>query len=368
MDGLYVHVPFCARKCRYCDFTSLVAPEATHAAFVRRLAEEARAVAPHVRGGFQTIFIGGGTPSVLSAALWRDLLCALRETFDLSSLVEFTVEANPESVRDDLLEALTEGGVNRLSLGAQTFDAALLDTLGRAHTPTQTVAAVRAARRAGFANLNLDLIFALPGQTPKRWRADLDRALALGPEHLSCYALSWPAGTPLARMREEGSLAPCAEDTEAAMFEATMDAFAAAGFEHYEVSNFARPGFRCRHNLIYWTGGTWLALGPGAAGHADGLRWQNAPDLEAYLRSAGGAPLAEVERLDAETRARETIMLGLRLLEGLPLAALAPLLTDARRAAVTRHVRGGRLRVAAGRLRLTRRGLLVADSILEDLL
>ena len=366
--GIYVHVPFCARKCGYCDFYSVVADRRVHAAFTERLIEEVRACGAEVQRPVRTVFVGGGTPTILGADLWRGILAALGDAFDLSKLEEFTVEANPETVAAPLLETLAAGGVNRLSIGAQSFHGRHLLTLERRHEPGNVVRAVGLARRAGIENISLDLIFGIPGETLAEWDADLDSALSLDPSHLSGYGLTCEPETPISRRVASGALRPVGEGTEAAMYERAIERLTAAGFEHYEISNFARPGRRCLHNMLYWTGENVLALGPGAAGHVDGMRWKNAPDLAAYLRSSGGAPVSEVEKLDPYRSLGERLMLGLRLLEGAPLEWIDAALDPGRRRVVDGLVAEGLLERTATHLRLTRRGLLLADSVVIELL
>ncbi|MDP6107049.1 MAG: radical SAM family heme chaperone HemW [Candidatus Brocadiia bacterium] len=366
--GIYVHVPFCARKCGYCDFYSVVADPSVRAAFADRLIEEARACGAEVADPVRTVFVGGGTPTILGADLWRRIIAALGDAFDLSKLEEFTVETNPETVAPPLLETLAAGSVNRINIGAQSFHSRHLITLERRHEPEHVARAVGLARRAGVENISLDLIFGIPGETPAEWNADLDSALSLSPSHVSCYGLTYEPETPISRRVASGAARPLGEGTEAAMHECAIERLKAAGFEHYEISNFARPGRRCIHNMLYWTSENVLALGPGAAGHVDGMRWKNAPDLAAYLRSSGGAPVSEVERLDPDRSLGERLMLGLRLIEGAPLEWIDAALDPGRRRIVEGLVAEGLLECTATHLRLTRRGLLVADGVVIELL
>ncbi len=379
VDGLYIHVPFCFHKCLYCDFYSIVDSHDRQAAFVRRLIDEMHAWARLGPSPLRTIFIGGGTPTLLPVDRWANLLAALAEAFDLAALEEFTVEANPETVTGDLLATLTGGGVNRLSLGAQSFNPAHLRTLERRHAPDRVAKAVVLSRAAGIANVNLDLIYAIPNQTLSEWRDDLDTALAMGPTHLSCYALTYEPHTPLTIKAERGEVRRADENLEAAMFELTLDHLTEAGFEHYEVSNFARrcdlkssisnhPSHRCRHNLLYWRNANWLALGPGASGHLNGLRWKNAARLDDYLASAGGAPLADVEQLDERASIGEQLMMRLRLVDGVALGWIHESLDRERLETVERLVEQGLLERTATALRLTRRGLIVADAVVGELL
>lgn len=368
VEGIYIHVPFCFHKCHYCDFYSVVASPAQREAFVRRLIEEITAAGRFAHNPIRTVFIGGGTPTLLGPNLWQPIFAALHEAFDCSELMEFTSEANPETVDAPLADALVRGGVNRLSIGAQSFDPRHLKTLERWHQPARVAESVRLARSAGIDNIGLDLMFAIPGQSTEDWLSDLDRALSLEPTHLSCYALTYEPNTPLTDKLSRNLLTRCDEALEAAMYEHAIERLDAAGFEHYEISNFALPGRRCAHNMLCWTNGDWLAFGPSAAAHIGGLRWKNADDLDRYLAGSGGAPIEYVERLDTDAALGEALMLRLRLIEGAELAWLEPRLDARRRDVIRRQVQEGYLERTATHLRLTRRGLLVADTIMRELL
>jgi oxygen-independent coproporphyrinogen-3 oxidase len=374
--GLYAHIPFCRHKCHYCDFYSLVDSRDRQPAFAARLIDEISASAPWLTRPVETVFVGGGTPTLLAPALWTGILAALadqvRTRAPADAPVEFTVEANPETVTDRLLEVLVGGGVNRLSLGAQSFHPRLLESLQRRHVPEAVGRSVARARAAGIDDVSLDLIFAIPGQSLDEWVADLDSALALAPDHLSCYGLTYEPGTPLTARLRRGAVVRVEQDLEADMYEAAMDRLGAAGFEHYEISNWARPGRRCRHNLLYWENEPWWPLGPSAAGHLGGWRWSNASRLDAYLARGPLPPITGAERLDGDGRGGEALMMGLRLVEGMPRHRVDQLLAagprGAQRAeAVDRHVEAGLLQRTGDRLRLTRRGLLLADTVLSDL-
>jgi len=349
-------------------------------AFVQRLERELTALAPNAEP-LETIFVGGGTPSLLRPALWARLLGHLSRTFDLSKLQsdrgEFTVECNPETVTDALMDVLRAGGVNRVSMGAQSFNPAHLKTLERWHDPANVGPALAAARRAGIGRISLDLIFAIPGETLSDWEVDLQTALSLSPSHLSCYALTFEKGTAMEARRTRGEVVPVDEDLEADMFECTGTHLAHAGLQRYEVSNFARAGEECRHNLAYWRQHNWLAAGPSASGHLSGWRWKNSPRLDDYLDGdeAGFSPVIDVEAPDARRGLTERIMTGLRLREGLPAADMlerAVVLGDdaaARLAsAASTSVSRGLLSDDAGWWRLTDRGLLVANSVIIDLI
>ncbi len=371
--GLYVHVPFCVHKCHYCDFYSLVDTRDRQAAFTARLIAEIRASTRWLTRPLETIFVGGGTPTLLADGHWTDLLAALRACVPLGSAPEFTVEANPETVTSSLLDVLAAGGVNRLSIGAQSFHPQRLETLERRHDPANVRRSVRLARSAGIDDVNIDLIFGIPGETLDEWRADLEAALALDPSHLSCYGLMYEPGTPLAAKLRAGRIRRVGQDLEAAMYESAMDTLQRAGFEHYEISNWARPGRRCRHNLLYWSNASWWPLGPSASGHVGGVRWKNIARLADYLEVGSLPPVVDVERLDDDGRVGEMLMLGLRLIDGIEQEHVDDLLASGHRghdrdAAVRRHLASGLLERCDGRLKLTRHGLLLADTVLADLI
>lgn len=377
--GAYLHVPFCRHKCHYCDFYSLVEREGEdrQEAFVARLEEELRSVSERLEPGaveIETVFIGGGTPTLLRVPLLRRMLEAVRRWLPLAApeRLEWTVEANPETVDDEVAATLVAGGVNRVSLGAQSFTPRLLRALEREHRIESVGTALAALRRAGISNLNLDLIFAVPGSTLEDWRHDLEAALALGPTHLSAYGLTYEANTPLAVRRDRGEVEPIEEDLEAAMYEAACARLRATGYERYEISNWSRPGLACRHNLLYWRNASWLAFGPSASGHLAGLRFKVVPRLGEWLESAGPPALAEWEQLDASGTFGEELMLGLRLVEGVESGWLADRLArhdedGSRERAIDAAIADGRLEEVAGRVRLTPRGTLLANTVLEEL-
>ena len=363
MQALYVHVPFCLHKCHYCDFYSIARePERDAEVFERftqGLRRELESTAERWRLRPRTIFAGGGTPTLLPPAAWASLLSTMRSLGLLESVEEFTVEANPETVTQELAATLAAGGVNRVSLGCQSFDPALLQALERWHDPASVPVAIDRLRAAGITNLNLDLIFAIPGQTLAQWRDDLERVLDLGPTHVSCYGLTYEPNTPMGVQHRLGRITATEETVERQMYEHAMDRLDAAGFEHYEVSAWARPDRRCRHNLNYWHNGDWLGVGPGAASHVAGRRWKNQPHLGKYLAGVPDPPRVEVETLTDEQRRTERVMLGLRTSDGVPRAwcdehELPPLLA------------AGLLEPHADRrIRLTRRGYCVADAVIE---
>lgn len=375
---LYVHLPFCARKCRYCDFPSWPGMERLMPRYVDALLAEAASRGP---AAVETVFFGGGTPSLLSAALLDRLIAGLRSVFDFARDVEFTVEANPGTLTPAWLDAAVRGGVNRLSMGVQALQPELLRTLGRIHTFEQARLSVEAARLAGIRSLNLDLMFGLPGQTPVMWRKTLDAALALSPEHLSCYGLIPEEGTPLKADLDAGRLALPDEDDDRRMYDDALTTLAAHGFEHYEISNFALPGYACRHNLGYWRQTPYLGLGASAASclptaeqSAAYVRESNPRELEAYLSMVEERrwPLRQRELISREDARFETMMLGLRTMEGVSEAdfqRMHGISLDACYGEALRDLEvRGLIERRDGFCRLTRRGMDVQNAVLVELM
>ncbi len=371
--ALYIHVPFCRARCGYCDFFSVAGATAhTVKRLVDALIAELAVRRPAMPEGPGTVFVGGGTPTVLpDAELARLLQTAV---FGDCPPSEITVEANPESVQAGKCETLVGCRVNRLSIGAQTFDANELRILQRLHDAPAIEKAVHRARRAGIDNLSLDLMFGIPGQTSRTWAMSLQRAVDLGVDHLSCYGLTYEPGTRLWEALQAGRVVPCDEELEADLYLQAIDTLATAGYEHYEISNFARPGRSCRHNLAYWRNETSIGIGPSAAGYVGGRRYRNVADLDAYLdRMEQAASVEETgERLSGVELAGELIMLGLRMREGLDVSVVhARSGVDVQTvcaAALADLERRSLLRIRGDRLLLTRHGLLVADTIIADLM
>ncbi|MEP0845631.1 MAG: radical SAM family heme chaperone HemW [Phycisphaerae bacterium] len=370
--SIYAHVPFCHTVCGYCDFYSIVYDRDAVHPLVDALCAELRAYADRLDTCAETLFVGGGTPTTLPPGELGRLLAALHDLTEPAAELEFTVEANPATVSERTAEALRSNGVNRISLGAQSFDSSELRVLERIHRPEQVQQTVQIARRAGIAQVNLDLIFAVPGQSLESWLANLRRAVDLGPDHLSCYALTYEEGTPLFDQLRAGQVRRADEALEAEMYEATIDTLAAAGFSQYEISNFARPGCECRHNLTYWHNRPYLGVGPSASGFVDNVRYKNVPDAAQYAAvvRVGRSPRVFEERRSLDQQARETAMLELRLRSGLDRAAFRERYgRDALeffREAVETHRADGLLEVDEGRIALTRAGLLVADTVIAD--
>jgi len=318
--GLYVHIPFCRKKCAYCDFCSYSGLEALIPAYVDALIQETQLRAAAWQGTrFDSLYLGGGTPSLLAPEQVDRLLRAIRQRLDLDLRAEITIEANPGTVGREQLAALCQAGINRLSLGFQSLQAGELTLLGRIHDTQTALGAFHDARRAGFANLSLDLMFGLPHQTLDAWRDTLRQVVALAPEHLSLYALTVEAGTPLAQSIDQGRLPHPDDDLATDMYELAQETLARAAMEQYEISNWAAgPNLVSRHNLHYWHNERYLGLGAAATSY-DGLdRATHTPDPTAYIAeiSRGALRYAEVERPSREQRMDETMMLGLRLTEG----------------------------------------------------
>jgi oxygen-independent coproporphyrinogen-3 oxidase len=373
--GVYIHIPFCTARCRYCDFVSrALAPGLLEPYLEALRLEIVSAAEAGARAG--SVFLGGGTPSLLSGGQLGGLLGTVRETFDLAPAAEVTIEANPGTLSGRTAAAYRAHGVNRVSLGVQSFDDALLARIGRQHTGREAVAAYEALRRAGFDNVGLDLIHGLPGQTPALWRRDLSRAVSLGPEHLSLYALGVEEGTPLAGDLRAGRLALPSEREELEMLSLAVELPSAAGYERYEISNFSLPGRRCRHNLDCWNLVEYRGFGAGAHSFLRSpspRRTANTSDSEDYVRriAAGADAVCLRDELSPRQLAGEALMLGLRTADGIdetvfavthgaPPAALFP------EAAALGDERGW-LERADGRLRLTERGILFSNEIFRVL-
>ena len=370
--GLYVHVPFCFHKCHYCDFYSFVDREARSGEFLARLIADVDWTLDRVAGEIDTVFIGGGTPTLLTAEELTVLAAQIRR-FPLARDVEWTVEANPETIDAEKARVLVDSGVNRMSIGAQSFDPRHLKTLERWHDPANVSRAVDALRGAGLTNFNLDLIFGIPGQSLADWQSDLSRALALGPEHLSCYGLTYEANTAMTKRLELGQFEPCDEGEEAEMYEATVEMLAAAGFAQYEISSYAKPGRACRHNLVYWRSEPWWAIGPSASGFIAGHRFKVVPRLGDWLarETRHSQSVVDHEAPDEGRHVSEALMLGLRLLEGIDAAleAHAVRLVPTRAQVFAKAIADGFLErdQHTSRLRLTRRGTLLANEVLAQL-
>jgi oxygen-independent coproporphyrinogen-3 oxidase len=377
--GFYVHVPFCTVRCGYCDFNTYTAadlgagPGTSRTSYAEVALEEvrlARTVPAGVDVPVRTVFFGGGTPTLLPPEHLGRVVRGIADEFGLEAGAEVTTEANPDSVTAADLAALREAGINRISFGMQSAVPHVLRVLDRTHDPDRVPRVVQWARDAGFDQVSLDLIYGTPGESLADWRASLDATAACAPDHVSAYSLIVEEGTALARRVRRGEIPPPDEDDLADKYLLAEEALERAGLGWYEVSNWARDDeSRCRHNLLYWTGGHWWGAGPGAHSHVGGVRWWNVKHPTAYAGrlAAGVSPAQAREVLDPETRRTERVLLEVRLRDGLPVAVL----DEHGRAALPAQVERGLVdagAAAAGTVVLTRKGRLLADAVVRDLL
>ncbi len=387
--SVYIHVPFCRRKCNYCDFYSSPATPGEVSSYAKALCNQIRngsgggetapcnqirngsgggetAPCNQIRNGFRvgekihTVYFGGGTPSLLSREDFTSIVSALRETFDLSRCAEFTVECNPESVTPALAEVWRNSGVNRISMGVQTFSDSQLSLLGRLHTGQRALEAYRELRSAGFDNISLDLMAALPGQSESALREDLQRMLSLSPEHLSVYLLKIEPGSAFGLK----GISEADEETQRSMYLLTHEILTARGYEHYEISNFAKPGFRAKHNGVYWNGGEYLAFGPGASGFYGGVRYHIPANTPEFCEKNGLVSPVLDETVDMEESRRERIFLGLRLRDGIERTLIPREKESFVRALCDR----GYGLLTPDRFALTPEGFLISDYVIRELL
>ncbi len=357
ISHLYVHIPFCPKVCPYCSFYKEASDRNKTQAFLDAVLAEADRHAPTLQP--QTIFFGGGTPTALSTIQLDFLISGLRQRIDFSRVEEFTIEMNPATVSLEKARALIDLGVNRVSMGVQSWDEKLLDTLGRVHSGPQALRSYEILREAGYENVNLDLMFGIPGQTRAQWKESLERTIALGPQHISAYCLTYEEDTEYFVRLTRGEYRPD-ETLDADLLELTMDTLSGAGFEQYEISNHSRPGRECRHNLAYWLGADYIGLGPSAFSTVGRRRWKNVSDTVSYIQKiADHAEAADFEEaVEDETRHSEQVAFALRTNRGLAdqdiSAAKALELTNL--GLLVRH---------EGRWVLTRKGRMLADSVAE---
>ncbi len=367
MTGIYVHLPFCPYICPYCDFAKWPHKQSAARRYMDALHREIDAA--QAAGGEHTVFLGGGTPNTYSPAEIAELLARIASKFSAARPPEVTIEVNPELVSAAALAAYAAAGVTRLSIGVQSFVEAEIRTLGRRHDAGQVRDAVAAARSAGIGSVSLDLIFAVPGQTKESWRRSLERAIALQPDHVSAYGLTIEDGTPYADWRDSEPSAFPDQDLEGDLYEIAIDTLEKAGFEHYEISNFALPGHRCAHNANYWANGEYAGFGVGAASYRNGVRSTHTRDLEAYVAAASqGLKIPDQsERLEGAQRAGEAVMLALRTAQGLSFAAFKERygleFLEYYASIVEPYRAAGLLEVDTAGARLTRRGRFVANDI-----
>jgi oxygen-independent coproporphyrinogen-3 oxidase len=361
IEHLYFHIPFCPKLCPYCSFYVEVGTAEKNARFLDALLHEVDLARTRFTLKPRTIYFGGGTPSALTTAQLEHLLGGLHARLDLSALEEWDLEANPATIREEKARTLRDLGVTRLSLGVQSWDDALLRTLGRTHTAAQAERSYAVLRAAGFANVNIDLMFAVPGQTEAQWLATLAKTLELQPDHISTYCLTYEEDTEYFQKLGAGEFTQD-DDRDARLFEQTIATLEAAGFAHYEISNYARPGHESRHNLAYWTGANYLGFGPSAFSTVGLERWQNIANTTEYTRRIYAEKTAAEfrETLTPLTRAGEVAAFGLRTARGVECAMLKPWHRD-----LTPHFQHGLLVEKEGRVCLTPRGKLLADTVAE---
>jgi putative oxygen-independent coproporphyrinogen III oxidase len=366
--GVYIHVPYCVTRCGYCDFNTYTPGEVDVA--TRDYAIAARREIQHAGtlwqpGSIDTVFFGGGTPTMLDSQDLLGILHAVRDTFGLAADAEVTVEANPDSVDERSLAHLRAGGITRVSFGVQSLAPHVLSVLDRTHTPGRAVAAIAEARAAGFDHVSADIIYATPGESDDDLVRTLEGLLSSGIDHLSAYSLIIEPGTRLAARVKRGEIPPVDDDVAAARY-GLVDSYAQrSGMRWYEVSNWSLPGGECRHNLGYWRGGEWWAIGPGAHGFVGSRRWWNVKHPAAYLDRIAhtGSAVADFEEIDEATARLERIMLGMRVREGVELADLS----ESGRSAVSRLMREGLIETVRDRITLTDRGRLLADAVIRDI-
>ena len=374
MFSLYIHIPFCVKKCLYCGFYSTPYSFKSAEQYISSLQIEAAGYKhDFLNALFDTVYMGGGTPSALEPEQLDRVISIIKEQFRIADDAEFTVESNPNTITSEKLELLLERGVNRLSLGIQSLSDEILVTLGRLHTAEQAIEAFSLARGSGFNNIGVDLIYGIPGQTMKQWEESLDAVIGLKPEHLSIYSLSLDEGSQFHRMAEAHRFTLPDDEIVAQMYERAVMKLRKAGFDQYELSNFSLPGFECRHNINYWERGEYLGLGPGAWSFISGRRYANIADSAAYsqMLSCGQKAVHSQEVVATAMAAREAVLLGIRTMKGLDLDRFERDFGKDLRSQLERNISqledSGLLLVRDGRLKLTDQGMLLSDEVLARL-
>lgn len=373
MFSLYIHVPFCATRCVYCDFFSNTDTRYKEP-YLRAIEKEMELRGEYIDDDtLETIYLGGGTPSRLSGNDLERIFNAISRRFSITEGAEITLEANPDDIRPDYLSALRDLPINRISMGIQSFRPEDLRLLNRRHDREQAIRAVELCQAHGFTNLSIDLIYGLPGQTPEAWEENLRQAIRLGTPHLSAYHLTYEEGTALYKRLQAGQVEPVDEEVSVTLFHILTERMAEAGFQHYEISNFARPGFHARHNSAYWIGKPYLGLGPSAHSYNRTSREWNVASLPLYLRGIeSGQPATERETLDLSTRYNDFIITGLRTMWGISLDKLRAEFGEALLAYCQKqarpYIQRGLLRQENDRLALSRAGILLSDGIMSELM
>lgn len=373
MAGIYVHIPFCKTRCIYCDFYSTTCSE-LKSQYIRALCRELTERKEYLKGeAVETIYFGGGTPSQLSEEDFKEVFKTIEQVYGTRKATEVTLEANPDDLTEEYTQMLRTLPFNRISMGIQTFDDATLRLLNRRHNAAQAIEAVQRCRQAGFQNISIDLIYGLPGENDQRWAQDLQQAVSLNVKHISAYHLIYEEGTPLYKMLQQHSVSQVDEDSSLNFFSTLIDTLSAAGYEHYEISNFCKPEMYSRHNTSYWQGIPYLGCGPSAHSFDGNSREWNVASLNQYLSSVEqGQRLHETEQLDTRTRYNEYIITGLRTMWGISTEELKSKFGDRLWEYCSEqakpYLENGKLKLHNDRLKLTREGIFVSDGIMSDLL
>ena len=373
MAGIYIHIPFCKRRCIYCDFFSTTQSE-KKPTYIHALCQELEMRENYLEGEeIETIYLGGGTPSQLTEKELNEIFTSLYNIYKVKEDAEITLEANPDDLTPEYVSMLRRLPINRISMGIQTFQEETLKLLHRRHTARQAIEAFQRCREAGFRNISIDLMYGLPGETLKIWKEDLQQAIALHPEHISAYHLIYEEGTALWKLREEHQVEEADEDLSVTLFKTLIDELKQAGYQHYEISNFCLPGLHSRHNSSYWTGKKYLGCGPSAHSFNGSSRQWNIASLDNYLKGiASGKPNYEIEELDLYTRYNDFVITSIRTCWGMPLSRLRSeygeeLYRYCLRMAKS-HLEQGVLEIEEDTLRLTQEGIFISDGIMSDLL
>lgn len=373
MAGIYIHIPFCKTRCIYCDFYSTTRSE-LKSQYIRALCRELTERKEYLKGeAVETIYFGGGTPSQLSEEDFKEVFKTIEQVYGMREATEITLEANPDDLTEEYIGMLHTLPFNRISMGIQTFDDATLQLLNRRHNATQAIEAVKRCRQAGLQNISIDLIYGLPGETEQRWAQDLQQAVSLDVEHISAYHLIYEEGTPLYKMLQQHSVSQVDEDSSLNFFSTLIDTLSAAGYEHYEISNFCKPGMYSRHNTSYWQGISYLGCGPSAHSFNGDSREWNVASLNQYLSSIEqGQRQHETEQLNTQTRYNEYIITGLRTMWGISTEELKKKFGDRLwkycLEQASSYLGNGKLELHNDRLKLTREGIFISDGIMSDLL
>lgn len=373
MAGIYIHIPFCQKRCIYCDFFSTTR-SGEKPAYVDALCRELELRKDYLNGEeIETIYLGGGTPSQLTEEELKKIFASLSNIYKVREDAEITLEANPDDLTPDYIEMLRKLPINRISMGIQTFQEETLKILNRRHTAHQAIEAFRQCRKAGFQNISIDLMYGLPGETLETWKEDLRQAIDLRPEHISAYHLIYEEGTVLWKLREQHQVNEADEDLSLSLFTSLIKELKQAGYEHYEISNFCLPGLHSRHNSSYWTGKKYLGCGPSAHSYDGVSRQWNMADLEAYMEGVQqGQPKYEIEELDKYTRYNDFVITRIRTAWGMPLSRLREEFGEELYRYCLRmsrpHQEQGMLEITNDILRLTPPGIFISDGIMSDLL